>query len=55
MFNYVGDKGKAKVQDGMTYVDGISTELERVSLGSQASKGYVTKPLEVGFDSNTGS
>ena len=55
MFNYVGDKGKAKVQDGMTYVDGISTELERASLGSQASKGYVTKPLEVGFDSNTGS
>ena len=55
MFNYVGDKGKAKVQDGMTYVDGISTELERASLGSQASKGYVTKPLEVGFDPNTGS
>lgn len=55
MFNYVGDEGKAKVQDGMTYVNGISSELERVSLGSQASKGYVTKPLEVGFNAQTGT
>lgn len=55
MFNYVGDEGKANVQDGMTYVNGTSSELERASLGSQASKGYVTKPLEVGFDAQTGT